>query len=257
MARWFGAAALAAGLVLAAASPAAALEELHITHTSMNTAYTATIHFGGGGSETAYSNGIVFTGTNLTTNESFDDLFGFCIDVFHNITLGNQNLNYWSTYDDPNYVDIPVDDFGAPTPLTDDQKKRVTSLVDYGFELHRDFAGDADAELQLAAVQAAIWNTILQSTGGYVTINNASHSAGGLTYAQYFNAFAYTNTYDGDRIYEIFDTQNRPAHQAFAIGWPIEGGVPEPGTWALMLAGFFGMDAALRRSRRDAGAAAV
>ena len=41
------------------------------------------------------------------------------------------------------------------------------------------------------------------------------------------------------------------------IGFQLAAGVPEPATWALMLAGFGGAGMAMRRRRRQVGVAAV
>lgn len=249
----FKGAAAAAGLAFAAlASPAFALTEIHITNTAMNTHYTATIHYAAGGSETAYSNGVDFTAYNVGGNpaDTFD-LFGFCIDVFHNISLGHQNLTYESTYNDPAYTDLPTTDFGNPAlTLSEDQRKRISSLVDIGFILHRDNPGNATVNLQTAAIQAAIWDTILSVPGhdrGYVTVNNGGAHAtpGGETFQQYFDYYR-TTPLSGDRIFEIYDKYHDPSHQAFAVGWP-QDAVPEPASWALMILGFGAAGAVLRR----------
>ncbi|HEY3948345.1 MAG TPA: PEPxxWA-CTERM sorting domain-containing protein [Phenylobacterium sp.] len=285
-------AALTAGLaVLGVAGQAAASTEIKIEKTAMDESYTATLtnnttH----AHETAYANGVTFTVQNwdpTITNShhqvvggtvgSVYTLYGFCVDIYHDISIGNQSLIY---NDNENLATGPVADplpnnfAPGTTPTSVDinatQLHALTNLIDTGYELHASETGQTSAyinnvEMQLAAIQAAIWQ--VENTGDTITVNNGTHTTGatsyggaisgaGLTYQQYFNDYvsgSYTSLADAnDSFYTIVQASpNYDQHQAFAIGWPIPG-VPEPATWAMMLIGFGGLGALLRAKRRQA-----
>lgn len=239
--------AAAAGLALTTmASPASAAFLVHLNSSAMDTSYTANINYGSI-HETAYSNGVNFNVTEVVGGDTYD-LFSFCIDIFHNMSLGGLNDFYVSTYgDEPN---PPLHD-GSGGTLNALQTQYITTLVDIGFILHRDNPGDADASLRTAAIQAAIWEI---EHPGSITLNNAGASAGGSgTYGSYFHDYLNLNG-AGNRIFTLTDatygSDHETNHQGFVVGWPPEGGVPEPATWGLMLLGFLGAGAAIRRQRQ-------
>jgi hypothetical protein len=257
-----GLAAAASLSVMAIAGHASASQEIQISDVEMDQTYTAHItglaEYPGG--VDVYSNGVQFTAKFIAAGNPTDigavgstvpNLFGFCIDVYHNISLGHQTLYY-------------SDNEGSPNPLATDNggnalsptiQAEMTNLIDTGFILHEDenASNHDDTEMRLAAIQAAIWQTEVPSIT--VTVN------GGGQYLDYFKYYTGNGATPfvplndaNDRVYTITDI-NSPSHQNFAIGWPI-GGVPEPTTWAMMLTGFFGMGAVLRRQRKTAAAVA-
>ena len=108
---------------------------------------------------------------------------------------------------------------------------RIARLVDIGFLIHRDSVSStgltASLNTQLAAIQAAIWQTELAPNGGgSVTLvtNNISDAA---EYQAAFNYFTTADLGQGGHFYTIVDTATDSGlHQAFAtIG---TGGVPGP-----------------------------
>lgn len=275
-------AALAAGLAaMGFASQASATEanptgaQIHLTGSSMDTAYTANVGTTPSNRVDAYSNGVTFSYQNVNdithtvTNPTVYTLFGFCVDITHDMTLGGLNLVYSDNFGVNAVADpLPTDFHGgviSPTTLS-----ALTNLIDTGWLLHESETGQSasyvnNVELQLAAIQAAIW----QVEGGSVSLNGGTATAGAnvggaiagnsaLTYSQYFNNYA-TGAYHSladanDKFYTIVQVNPYDGHQSFAVGWPIPG-VPEPTTWAMMLTGFFGMGSMLRSRRKLARAA--
>jgi hypothetical protein len=248
--------AAAASLAVMAIATHASAETFTLVSDSMNTTYTAHV-WDNGNNEDAYDNGVTFqvSGYNVPPTSS---LFGFCIDIYHNIGLGGLNLLYSSNQDTGGGL-VP----NSGTTLNGAQIIAITDLVDTGFKLHEQTPNDADTIMRLAAIQAAIWavevpftlvNNVETPT---VTLDNpnATVTPGGTTIGQYFTDYT-TGAYDhlegpNDKVFTISNGDN----QSFAIGWPIAGGVPEPASWAMMLTGFFGMGAVLRNRRKWATAA--
>ncbi len=272
-------AALAAGLAVMGFAPQALANEanptgaqIHLTGSSMDKAYTANVGTTASNRVDAYSNGVTFSyqnvddATHTVTNPTVYTLFGFCVDITHDMSLGGLNMIYSDNFGVNAVPDpLPTDFHGdaiSPTTLS-----ALGNLIETGWILHhsetdpgRSAAYVNNTELQLAAIQAAIW----QVEGGNVTLNGGGSSAGAnvggaiaggasLTYAQYFTDYAtgaYHNLNDAnDRFYTIVEVNPLDGHQSFAVGWTLPG-VPEPTTWAMMLTGFFGMGAMLRNRRK-------
>lgn len=242
---------------LALATPAAASQTIYLERATMNTTYTATIS---GINGSVYSNGVTFRVNNNPGNANTVDpsdyyLFGFCIDIFHDMYI-NTTLNYayTSTYGDPGqalYTNYGPSGQNLPTnQLNATQITKLTNLIDTGYLLHQADPNGAATAMKTAAIQAAIW-AIANPTR---TVN----VVGGGQYQQLFNDYRngnYTSLADAnDRVYTITDQARNPQHQTFAIGWPIDNAVPEPGTWALMILGLGAAGAALRRQRITAAA---
>jgi hypothetical protein len=258
-----GLAAAASLGVMALASHASA-ENFTLVSASMNTTYTATI----AGFGDAYDNGVTFQVSGYN-NPQTSTLFGFCIDIFHDITLGNLGYTYTSNQDTGGglVANLPqvLSNHGGANPLDPlNQISAISNLVDTGWILHSQTPNDADTIMKLAAIQAAIWEIEDPLTAGHptVTLDNPNATVAGDAHniSYYFNNYVagtYTSLADAnDRVFTISDTRSDPAHQSFAIGWPING-VPEPTTWAMMLTGFFGMGSMLRANRRKAATVSI
>jgi hypothetical protein len=257
-----GLAAAASLSVMAIATQASASQEIKISDVEMDTTYQANIS----GVGAVYSNGVQFTanfvGAGNPTNigapgSAVPNLFGFCVDIYHEIGLGGQTLYYSDNEGSPN----PLATDNGGNPLSAATQTALTNLIDTGFILHNEenAGNQADTEMRLAAIQSAIWQVEVPSIT--VTVSNANLDA--AQYLQYQTYFAdyvgtgpnpYTPLNDAnDRVFTITDI-NSPAHQTFAIGWPIAG-VPEPTSWAMMITGFFGMGSLVRRQRKTSAAA--
>jgi len=236
--------AAAASLSVMAIATHASASTITLTSASMDTTYTALINVPGQGTVDAYTNGVLF-------QTSIGPEYGFCFDVFHDMTLGGLNLVYQDNQDTGGGLVANL-----PQTLTAAQDTAITNLVDTGFimfnaEAPGGFGAAANAvtEEKLAAIQSAIWYT---ENNNYVNPNQFSG-----TFKTYFddytglNGGSYTSLADAnDKVFTI----SNGANQSFAIGWPIAG-VPEPTTWAMMLTGFFGMGSLLRRQRKTPVAA--
>lgn len=241
---------LALGLAAAAAAtPAAATNIVRLNSLTMDTNYIAHIQTGSI-NEWAYSNGLNFSVTNIDGPNAgvTEDVFAFCIDVFHNISLGGLNDFYQSTNgDEPN---PPLYD-GSGVQLSGQTLHTVTYLADLGFRLHNDtpFGMSAqEASLRTAAIQAAIWEV---EHPGSITLANGGAGVNGFTYQGLFDEYrGYTGP--GARVYTLTDVgygdDHESNHQGFVVGWP-RSGTPEPATWALMVGGFLGAGSALRRRK--------
>jgi hypothetical protein len=244
--------AAAAGLALAmAATPASAAFLVNLNSSAMDGTYRAVLNYGSITNTQVLSNGTTFNVTNIDGPEPGDtyDLFAFCIDIFHRLTLGTLNDIYVSTADeDPQ---PPVTD-GSGVTLSLAQTNHITTLANIGLLLNRDHPG-AETSLQTAAIQAAIWE--IEHPGSVTLVNPNAHAAGGTTtYAQYYNSYLNLNGSGAD-FFTLTDSTaggDRTINQGFVVGLPGGGGggqavVPEPATWALMLSGFFGAGLMIRR----------
>ena len=102
-------------------------------------------------------------------------------------------------------------------------------------------------------MQGAIWKienpgfTIVGNTSPYGGAGNAAAVTG---FINTYSSTPFLNTLSTGHIDVVFDS-NLPAHQAFAFA----SNVPEPGAWALMIIGFGGIGAAMRRRRNTPVAA--
>ncbi len=246
--------AMAAAIGVMSFGTHASAETFTLVSANMNQTWLADIY----GDGRAYSNGVTFqvSGYNVPPTTS---LFGFCIDIFHNMYLGNLGYNYTSNQDTGGGL-VP----NSGTVLNATQISQITNLVDTGWLLHQADPNGAITALKTAAIQAAIWAIEVPTISGHQTVtlvNGGSTVAGaGKTYQQFFDDYRtgnYTSLADAnDRVFTISDVivdnplTGARSHQAFAVGWPIEG-VPEPTSWALMLMGFFGLGSVVRNQRRQ------
>jgi hypothetical protein len=237
--------------MMAFGSQAMASTNIILHSASMDTSHWANITWtdaSGTHNENAYSNGVTFSVSDAATPLVNYDLFGFCIDIYHNMYLGALNAPtgyaYVSNKGDPG-APLTTNFDPGHTIIPGPALARISALVDIGFLMNRDHVSStgltASIGTQLAAIQAAIWEVENPGSVQLVT-NNISDAA---DYTAAYNYFRTANLGPSDRFYTISDG----VHQTFAIGWPLEG-VPEPTTWALLLTGFFGMGVVLRSQRR-------
>jgi hypothetical protein len=236
-----------AGLgALAMASGASAASTFTLVSSSMDQSYTLLLTAPANGSfgainEYVYDGPVTFTVSGYPGTTGNTTLFGFCFDLYHDMNLGPLGWTY--TTNQPDGGGIVTN---APQTLTDGQKQEITNLVDTGWLMQ--MQGTApDLAAQEAAIQAAIWNIEVPGS-----VSNFNSSLVASYFADYSVPGHYTNlATPQDKVFTISNGSN----QSFLIGWPIEGGVPEPATWALMIGGFGLAGAALRRQRKAAATA--
>ena len=224
----------------------------YLNSLSMDTSHIADIRGPGGTHEYAYVGPIVFH-ANLGTAAATPtfDLLSFCVDIYHNIYLNDAGLKYDDTYDlttDSKYLsnDHP---FTGANNLLNAQITQVGRLVNYGRLVYTREAATADRSNKLAGLQGAIWQVINGPAYTVVAWDSPVQS-----YLSDFSGAGYLAHLTGHgpvsrNITLITETGlygKLSARQSFAFA------VPEPGTWALMIAGFGLAGASLRRERRRA-----
>ncbi len=220
-------AAFGIAMVLAAA-PAAALSTLNVETAGIyNSAPISSV-----GVPTINTSGGNFriTGTSDTGSFDFD---AFCVDLARNISVGTgvqANVNY-------NYQvgTFTTDGFG--NLLSADQVKQAKGLATLGFSL----VGDPTKGDDLAAIQGAIWQVLHPDA-----VFSSSNAAVDALIGSYVTL---APSLTGNARF-IFSTDGDP-QQSLLIP-----GVPEPATWAMLIAGFGMVGFALRNRRGMVGISA-
>lgn len=144
------------------------------------------------------------------------------------------------------------------TPEGTDIKLAGSSTAQYRFQIRpkSNFPGELNAPY-LDGLNGAQVSTDFSLQPGYPA--NANYGSSVKTNATFTPV---------DRFYGLRFASNGIAYNGFAgvsgdgstitkIGFAAAGGVPEPSTWALMIAGFGGIGLAMRRRRRQSRAAAL
>ena len=175
------------------------------------------------------------------------NFLGFCVDIYHSISLGTLNLRYDDNYElTTNSQYTTLTPFAGGTALTGSQKTQVGRLVNYGTLLYNNAPNTSDTVNRLAALQGAIWQVI---NPGYTVASSTAAVNGYIAAYSGANYQANLTGYGpvGGSITFITETGKYGtslARQSFAFA-----AVPEPATWALMIGGFGLMGAVLRRRR--------
>ena len=216
-------------LVALAASPALAVESVTITSAGIYDPGRVTASIGGG-TMGEYAVPLTFTATIGKVNT---DLLGFCVDLPHMIyvAVGSQlkeTLGYHVTA-------LTSDGYG--NSLSTGQVREISGLATLGFNIAKGSATDKAA--QLAGIQQAIW------TVEYPTASFAATGSFATAQANYAAAFVKEAPSLTGFAREIVSNDGRTQAQITDIG-----GVPEPTTWALLLAGFGMVGMSARRREK-------
>jgi hypothetical protein len=216
---------------------------------------------------TAWDGPVLFTanfGTAASAN-TFNFL-GFCVDIFDEININVTNPATPTTLNLPYHDGALVDNgehgsaqAAAFVSLSTTQKNQISALVNFGTNLwNTDALTDPTHQNmsntlinQLGGIQGAIWQienptfTIVGNTSPYGGAGNATAVT---NYINTYSSVPFLNTLSTGHINVVFSDSTNPVHQAFAFAT----NVPEPSTWAMMIAGFGGIGAMLRRRRNRA-----
>jgi hypothetical protein len=182
------------------------------------------------GASTVYVNGQdVYLGQayfKANVDGKVETLGAYCVDLFHDITLGALDL----PYDNSKlftYSDGKLSGTGTPIDAIDASlAEKIGGLANYGLHSTDPITKDA--------VQALIWEDMGATLTGFGANGDAIQNEIAVLKALDLTSDGVPNTiYAANGLTQGFTT-----------------GVPEPGAWALMLLGFLGLGTMLRASRR-------
>jgi len=245
--------AAAAGLMFAASNASAqavTVNSVAFTPGSVN----GTIHSSVNNSDVGVGR-FEFKGVYGTNGSAFD-IFTYCIDLAHSVSLGN--VNYTS------YSIIPISSYAG---MTTAKSNALNALITNTTSLLNAATGQAAINISAATQMAAweimfetqpTWSVTNSSSAFYMTTPGSSSSANttALTSAESLantylgnianNTWTKNNAYDLKVLYSA-DRQS----QVFATP-----AVPEPATWGMLVLGFGLVGGALRTRRSGVLAAA-
>jgi hypothetical protein len=184
-----------------------------------------------------------FTGRNTQNNDPFS-VFSYCLDFTRTLTGGNFTLG-------------PISSFVSNAT----KQGQLAALLRNTNPL---LAATTDVNLQsriAASVALSIWEIVFEAGVGGYSVTNGDFS----TFGDFVDIQAQADSYLAAVLngplgnvntlgaLVAFDNQS----QVFLLGGGAGGGVPEPATWAMMIAGFGMIGAALRRRRQSAPTSAA
>jgi hypothetical protein len=188
------------------------------------------LHLPGSYSATEYS-----TAISLHESPSGPSIWVFCVDLFHNVTVGGQspgltyNTQTLTTDTNPAGGSNPAPHLGyLISPL---QSQEINWLAGQGVNI---IGGPHDTN-NVTAIQAAIW-----AIEYGVTVTSSNATINGLI-TGWESAAAFNGPFSSSAT-ELYSTSD-PLAQSFVtpLGPNLTTGVPEPSTWAMILLGFAGV----------------
>jgi hypothetical protein len=230
-------AALALGLGCGFAANAA---DVFITSGNMTDPLVVTL------SGPAYNGGVYDAPMQFTT-VSNGTILAFCVDVFHDITLGSYSPALDYQIDAHPFATDSNPSLGSTKPygetLSTTQIEQIARLVNYGTDVFNDNSFSGNKQLELAAVQGAIWQIVVPdetvSNGDAAFTQLEADLTNGLFDPKYGSI--------GDTVHFL-----TPAIYASTSGtqsFLFAGGVPEPASWLMMIVGFGAVGAMVRQRR--------
>jgi hypothetical protein len=225
------AAAVAVG-ALAISAPASAITLVSASMDQSNTAYIS-----GPGYTTvnAYIGPVTFHAKDGATEYDFT---AYCVDIYHDMFLGPLNAPNGYEYHAEDLLTDSKDNTAFQqlgNSLTNLQLQEIASLLNLSALITR--WNVADLGHKRAGIQGAIW----EIENPTITVNGSDLVN---EYITHYKNHAAGDPLSADQIHSVF--ANDFGHQAFAYA----GGIPEPATWTMMIMGFGGIGAVLRRRRQ-------
>jgi len=213
---------------------------------------------------TAWSGPVLFTANYGTSaNANTFNFLGFCVDIFDEITVGvNSPTTLNLAYHDGSLVDNGehgAAQAAAFVSLSTTQRDQINRLVTFGTALwnadsitdHSHLGMSNTLINQLGGIQGAIWqieNPTFSVVGATSPYGGAGNALAVTNFINLYSSAPFLNTLSTGHIDVVFSDSTSPVHQAFAFAT----NVPEPSTWAMMIAGFGAIGAMLRRCRKTA-----
>lgn len=154
----------------------------------------------------------------------------YCIDVYQSVRIGTVYTNDYA-------------------PKTGAQQFTGTQANDLG-RLFTSYGSLVDTKIESAAMQLAVWEIVDETRGDY-NVSNGSFSAildRGSDAAVVSLANSWLSNLGSSNVYNV-SALSSATHQDFLVLAP----VPEPSTYALMLAGLMGVGYVARRRKNGAG----
>jgi uncharacterized membrane protein len=197
-----------------------------------------------------------FKGNYVSGGAAFD-IFTYCIDLAHSVSLGNVNYN--------SYTVIPIASYATMTPA---KINSLNALLTNTTPLLNAQTGQAAINIS-AATQMAVWEimfetqptwSVTNSTSAFYMTTPGSSSGSNSTALTSAETLANTyltnvknNTWTVNSAYDlkVLYSANQQS-QVF-----LTPSVPEPATWGMLLLGFGLVGGALRHRRANAGALAA
>jgi hypothetical protein len=226
---------LGAALAISVASPAVATDVFTVKQGGYFNNANVTLAGPGPGNGTQIAANFRLKGHDQ--NGDAFDVLAFCVDLLHQINLGNNalaNINPNLTYKRGKITSAP-----GGSALSTEQVQQMMGLAALGFSLVK--AGDPDLGVKIPAIQAAIWSIEYGKTA----------TSGNATIQGWINSYIALAPDLNGRASFIYSLDT-PTRQGLFIPE-----VPEPATWAMLIAGFGMVGFAARRRRADLAVAAA
>ncbi|MDB5817887.1 MAG: hypothetical protein JWQ11_1527 [Rhizobacter sp.] len=180
-------------------------------------------------SSSAYPGWLSVDAGAVTANYNGMSFATYCIDVYQTASIGTIYTDY--------------------TPKAASAQFTGTQANDLG-RLFTSYGSVVDTKIESAAMQLAVWEIVDETRGSY-NVSNGSFSASldrGSDAAVVSLANSWLSNLGSNNVYSV-SALSSASHQDFLVLAP----VPEPSTYALMLAGLMGVAFVARRRKNGAG----
>jgi hypothetical protein len=243
------AAATVVGAALGLYTTSAAADNITVTNIAMPYRETLTI-----GNPLSPSVG-AYVGQLVLTTSTGATLDAWCIDLYHDAGLGNQNPAL-------TYADVPIlsnndPDYANGSPLTAAQIAEIGGLVADGDSLLAAGGNTATLDQDSAAVQLAIWSIEYSTEDSPFAYSNYPSGAAPESLVNQTDALI-ADAEAGDFSGSAWELEGLDGQQSYAVlaNPPSEGeSVPEPGSAVLFASALLGLGLFRRRSPQAARSA--